>query len=95
MNWLQILYASPLFIAAIASFILALPAWKHRSAPGAKAFALLMLAAGVWSLTYALSLANISQEAKLFWIKVRYIGIVIVPSAWLVFSLQQSGMVSG
>jgi PAS domain S-box-containing protein len=90
MNW-QHIYVSPLYVAAIVSFTLALLARRRRSAPGALAFALLMAAAAQWALAYALSLVSIDQELKLFWIKVRYLGIVIVPGAWLTFALLQTG----
>ena len=50
-----------------------------------------MAAAGEWALTYALSLTSVGKDIQLFWIKVRYIGIVIVPGAWLTFALLQTG----
>jgi PAS domain S-box-containing protein len=89
-NW-QYVYVSPLYAAAVVSFALALLAWRRRSADGASAFALLMAAAAEWALAYALSLISDGIDLKLFWIKVRYLGIVIVPSAWLTFALLQTG----
>lgn len=91
MNWQQTVCVSPLYVAAIVCTALALCAWQRRSAPGARAFSLLMLAAAEWSLAYALSLASADQEAKLFWVRVRYFGIVTVPGAWLTFALLQTG----
>ncbi|MBN1814320.1 MAG: PAS domain-containing protein [Anaerolineae bacterium] len=90
MNW-QYVYVSPLYAAAVVSFTLALYARRHRSTQGASAFALLMAAAAEWALAYALSLISDGAALKLFWIKVRYLGIVIVPSAWLTFALLQTG----
>jgi PAS domain S-box-containing protein len=90
-DWLHILYVSPLYTAALMAVILALLAKRHRSAPGAGAFIALMLAAGWWSLAYALSLLDISQEAKFFWFRARAVGFVTVPAAWLALALQQSG----
>ncbi len=85
------LYVSPLYAAAVVSVAIALLARRRRSTPGATAFALLMAAAGEWALTYALSLMHTGQELQLFWVKIRYVGIVIVPGAWLIFALLQTG----
>jgi PAS domain S-box-containing protein len=89
-NW-QYVYVSPLYAAAVVSFTLALCARRHRSTQGALAFALLMAAAAEWALAYALSLISEGAALKLFWVKVRYLGIVIVPGAWLTFALLQTG----
>jgi PAS domain S-box-containing protein len=90
MNW-QHVYVFPLYAAAVVSFSIALFARRRRSAPGALTFALLMAAAAEWALAYALSLVSVIRELQVFWVKVRYIGIVIVPGAWLVFALFQAG----
>jgi PAS domain S-box-containing protein len=71
--------------------VLALLALRHRSTPGTGAFIALMLGAGWWALGYALSLLDVSQAAKFFWFRVRAIGFLTVPIAWLVLALQQSG----
>jgi PAS domain S-box-containing protein len=88
---LQYFYVSPLYVAAVVSFALALLAWRRRSTEGSSAFALLMAAAAEWALAYALSLTSDGADLKLFWIRVRYLGIVIVPGAWLAFALFQTG----
>ena len=86
-------YILPLYTATIVLAAIGLYAWRHRrSTRGAKAFALLMLAAAEWSLAYAFSLASPTLQSKLFWVKVRYLGIVLVPWAWLVFALLQTGL---
>ena len=91
MYWQYTPYVVPLGIAAAVLVALALFAWRRRQAPGAVAFVLLMLAVAEWSLAYALRLVSADLETKLFWAKVRYLGIVIVPAAWLVFVLQYTG----
>jgi len=78
----------PLFVATLASAGVALYSWRRRSAPGAASFTLLMLAVAEWSLTYALRLGSADLLAKLFWAKIRYLGIITVPTAWLIFVLQ-------
>jgi len=71
---------------------LAFYSWKRRPAVGATLFALLMLAVAEWALGDALRLGCTSLPAKLFWARVRYLGIVVVPAAWLAFALQYTGL---
>jgi PAS domain S-box-containing protein len=66
-------------------------AWRHRMAPGAPAFALLMLTVVVWSFAYALQLGSATLPAKLFWTRMEYLGIGVLPAAWLAFAWQYTG----
>jgi len=91
MNWQYTPLIFPLLIAAAISAGLAIYSWRRRLVLGAAPFALLMLAAAEWSLVYALRLSSIDLPTMLFWSKVRYIGIVIVPTTWLVFVIQYTG----
>src|SRR6476620_9800837 len=77
-------------VAAVASVLTSI-AWRHRSTPGARAFALLMLTVVVWSFAYALELSSANLPAKLLWTRVEYLGIVILPAAWFVFAWQYTG----
>ena len=87
MHWQSTPYALPLLIATAISAAVAIYAWQRRSASGAKALALLMLAVAEWSLGYALELGSADLPTKIFWAKVQYLGIVILPLAWLAFAL--------
>jgi len=87
MHWQFTPYTLPLLIAAAISAAVALSAWRRRSAPGAKALALLMLAVAEWSLGYALELGSADLPTKVFWARVQYLGIVILPVTWLAFAL--------
>jgi len=91
MNWQYTPFAILLFITTAVSTGLAFYSWKRRSVVGTKPFALLMLAVAVWSLSYAFRLGARDLATKLFWAKVRYVGIVTAPTAWLVFILQYTG----
>jgi two-component system cell cycle sensor histidine kinase/response regulator CckA len=84
-------YTWALFLAAAALAALAFFAWRRQPAPGARAFTLLMLAASEWSLGYALELGGTTLPAKVFWADIQYLGIVVVPGAWLVFVLRYVG----
>jgi PAS domain S-box-containing protein len=91
MRWEYTPYIIPLLIATVISVVLALYAWRRRTTTSAATpFALLMLVIAEWSLGYALEVASPDLASKIFWGKVEYIGIVILPLAWLAFALQFS-----
>jgi NtrC-family two-component system sensor histidine kinase KinB len=91
MQWQYSLYVPILFAAAIISVGLAWYTGKHPDTPGAVSFMVLMLAVAEWALVSGLRLGSVGLDAKLFWAKLRYLGIVVVPGAWLVFALEYTG----
>ena len=80
-------YAMLLIASGLMTIGLAPIAWKRKQVQGAKWFALMLAAVGLWSLTYALELMATAPSTKLFWIKIEYIGIVSLAPLWLMFSL--------
>jgi diguanylate cyclase (GGDEF)-like protein/PAS domain S-box-containing protein len=84
-------YVLALVIAAVVSVALAILAWPQRQAPIARPFAGLVLAGGGWALGYALELSCADLPTMLFWVKVYYLGIVLVPMMWLILALQYTG----
>lgn len=84
-------YVILVFIAAATCGALALFAWHQREKRGGIAFMALMLGATIWSLAYAMELGSSNLPAKIFWSKLEYVGIVIVPAAWLSFALHYTG----
>ncbi|RLC80087.1 MAG: hypothetical protein DRJ03_22355 [Chloroflexi bacterium] len=91
MNWQYTPLVFPLLVPAAIVTWLALYAWKRRPVVGVIPFVVLMLAVAEWSLVYALRLSSIDLPSKLFWAKARYLGIVTVPTVWLIFVLQYTG----
>ena len=75
-------------LSAITAFSVAIIAWKRRAVPGAISLALMLIAAGIWALAYAIELSVSSLQAQIFWSKVEYLGIVNIPVLYLVFSLE-------
>ncbi|MCH7415653.1 ATP-binding protein [Belliella sp. R4-6] len=55
-------------------------------------FAFTMLFVSTWSIAYGFELASTSLESMLFWIKIEYIGISLVPASWLWFCFKYSGL---
>ena len=87
-------YIATLVLAAAVASVLTSIAWRYRDTPGAPAFALLMLTVVVWSLGYAFELSSATLPAKLFWTRVEYMGIVVLPAAWFAFACQYTGHAS-
>ena len=84
-------YVYPLAIAALLSVLLAFYLWEHRKTSGAKAAAVLWLALFIWSAGHCLEILGVELLTKLFWEKIQYFGLVVLPVALLVFSLEFSG----
>ena len=91
MDWQFTPYILILVVAAAITAGLALLAWPRRSAPGARPFIALTLALTGWSLAYAVQLASAELGLKLFLSRLRFMGVVVVPTAWLVFGLEYTG----
>src|SRR5689334_18001625 len=66
-------------------------AWRRRTAVGALPLMMLMIALGVWLLSYALEIASPGLSTKVFWNQVRYFGYVTAPLASLALALQYTG----
>ena len=91
MDWRTSPYGFSLLVTAALSTSIFWYAYKRRKVPGAIPFALMMLAVTEWSLTYALELGSMGAAIKFFMLKTEFIGILIIPTAWLLFSLQYTG----
>lgn len=62
--------------------------WCRPRLPGSATAVVLLLAAAEWMFCAALGHAGDTLPAKVLWDKLQYVGIVIVPTAWLVYTLQ-------
>ncbi len=91
MQWQYSPYQLPLFIAVAISSAIAFRAWQRRSIPGVVMFTVLMVAVAEWSLGYILELGSVEKVFKIFWVKVQYLGIVVVPLAWFAFAIEYTG----
>jgi two-component system cell cycle sensor histidine kinase/response regulator CckA len=91
MAWQWTPYTVLLVAAAVISAVSALYVWLRRLVPGNQAALLVALANAAWMLGYALELGSVDLVAKVSWNKAQYLGVVIVPGAWLTFTLQYTG----
>jgi len=87
MVWQWTGYAAPLLAAAVICLLVAWRGWRSRER-GRIAFAVLLAAVAVWTGGYALEICSAPLAQKALWAKIQYAGIVVVPVAWLIFSLQ-------
>ena len=60
----------------------------RRKVPGSRALALLMLSVAEWSAFAAVEYAAVGIPAKLFWVKVEYLGVLSAPVFFLLFALE-------
>ena len=88
-------YNLPLLIAAAVSICLAYYIWTRRFNPGAKSLFAVMAAMVIWSSCYALQMASVELAAKIWWTRIQYLGILAVPTMWLLFALQYTGRDEG
>lgn len=77
--------------ATVLAVLLAYLAWSRRPAPGATPFAAVFAAACLWSFAYTMELLSADAAGTLFWGRATYLGIVALPTAWLVFALAYTG----
>ncbi len=75
-------------ISAVLALVVFGIALRHRELVGARSLALLMLGAAWWSLGTMFEYASVTIDAKIFWAKVEYLGVVTVPVFFLFFALE-------
>ncbi len=66
-------------------------AWRERPEPGATPLAVLLLGQCWWSASLLFRVQATGVEAKLFWTRIAWIGVIVIPLAWLVFVLEYTG----
>ncbi len=84
-------YVAFLVGAVVVASVIAVLAWRNRSVAGALALVVLMAAISVWGIAKIAELWSSGVDATVFWVNVQYVGIVVVPAAWLVFGLSYTG----
>ncbi len=91
MEWQFTPYTIPLAISAAGSVALAIYILKNRHTAGSVSFGMLLLAAAEWTASYSLEMACTTIEDKIVFSKGLYLGVVLVPGVWFLFTLQYTG----
>lgn len=66
-------------------------AWRERPEPGSIPLAALLAGQSWWSATLFFRITATGLESKIFWIDISWLGIGVIPVAWLFFSLAYTG----
>ena len=85
-------YIGPLFFTGILSISLAFYV-LHLRRELVTPFILLMSSTALWSFAYGFELLSRNLIETLFWAKVKYVGVVTVPSFWLYVAVQYIGRI--
>lgn len=91
MSWHLMLYATAAFISAAITTLLTIYAWRHREAPGARPFAVMMGLITYWSIVAALEALAPLPVQREFFRNLKYLSLAGAPVALLVFALQYTG----
>ncbi len=80
-----------LFVSLAIGSAAGILAWRQRPDPGSKALAGLLFGQCWWSASLLFRIQATGIDAKLFWTRIAWIGVMIIPFAWLVFVLEYTG----
>ncbi len=83
---------TPVLIATVGVGVAAaLLAWREREEPGAKPLVAMLGGQIWWTATLIFKVQSGTLAGKLFWTNVSWVGVVIIPVAWLLFALEYTG----
>lgn len=93
------LFVSALFVSCLVTLVMAVFAWRRRDVRTAPAIAVLMGGLSWWTLCYALLILHVRHpdvvptlgNDSLFWFRMMFLGVVVLPAALLIFVLQYTG----
>jgi PAS domain S-box-containing protein len=91
MSWRFTPYVLPEIITVAVCSWLVIVTWRRRSAPGTLPFIILLLGVAEYSLGYVLELGSPDLPTVIFWNNIEWLGVVLLPPAWLAFALQYTG----
>jgi len=70
-------------------------AWRRRPEPGATCLAAAMFATCWWIAALGIGMGADSLSEKLLWVKLEWVGVVVLPIAWFLFALEYTGRSDG
>jgi len=87
-------YAAVLAGSAVGDVAATIVVWR-RGGVGRHSLCVVLLAATVWSLAYAVELAAVSSPSvREIGGSLKYVGTTVLPPAWLIFALQYTGRIA-
>jgi diguanylate cyclase (GGDEF)-like protein/PAS domain S-box-containing protein len=87
----QIVILIPYILSAIISIATGLYVSRKGDNPGTRPFVVMALAEGGWTITYIMQLLSNQLAVKLYWNNMQFLGAVIVPLAYFLFSMEITG----
>jgi len=91
MVWQWTPYAILPLAAALTLFITGFNVLRRRINPASASGALVLFACAELMLAFFLETLSIEYSAKILWTKMQYGGLIVAPTAWVVYSLQYTG----
>lgn len=89
----NIFYTTILMAASIVCLVVGTLVWLYRNeAVGSKPLAAFLLGLSWWAITYAMFWDAFPGPTPYFWLDITLVGAFIVPTAFLIFTLEYSGM---
>jgi len=82
----ELLLGSGLALGGAGYLALAWFVWRHRAGAGGSALFGVLLAIFVWTACYAIELSTHTVAAAEVWSGLKFLGVVVVPGALLLFS---------
>lgn len=88
MEWILTPYAAILHFTALVSVGIVIFLLTRRNLAGADLFLLMMAAVAIWAFCAGNEAAVVALEHKIFWSKLEYLGVVLTPTFFFLFSLE-------
>ena len=83
---------TPLLVVTVGvGVVAALLAWRERDEPGGKPLVAMLGGQIWWTVTLIFKIQAETLGGKLFWTNVSWVGVVLIPVAWLLFALEYTG----
>ena len=87
MSWKFTPIVLPLLIALLIAIFVLVYVWQRREMRGARPLLPLMTGIVIWLISSTVEGLFFDYASRLFWVNVQYVGIVMVPTAWFMFSM--------
>ncbi len=91
MIWQQMPYTIPFVGVSLLSFVVGGYIWFHYRSPLGRTGSATILASSAWIITIVLELSGGDLPTQIFWKKMQFPGIVILPAAWFIFAVLYTG----